>query len=88
MWEAEILLDIKNIRMLAGGAATIGFSLYSISDGVLQVGRHEVTAISRADSPALFWVVIAGLILTGAIFLMRGLKEGYTPLFKDSHDKV
>lgn len=81
-------MDITSIRMLGGGVATIGFSLYSIADGVLQVGRHEVAAISRADSPALFWVVITALILTGAFFVMRGLKKAYAPLFRDSHDNA
>jgi len=53
----------------------IGFGVYSLHSGILQVGRHEVAQLSRVETPGMFWVATSGLIVAGIVFITRGMKS-------------
>jgi len=64
-----------DIRELLGGIALIGFSIYSMVTGIVQVSRHQLHALSRVDSPGLFWMAVLGLIAAGCVFIARGMNS-------------
>lgn len=62
-----------DFRQLFGGIACIGFGVYSMLTGVLQVGRH--VSFVKVDSPGLFWMSAIGLLIAGACFIGIALRE-------------
>jgi len=63
-----------NIRHVLGGAACIGFAVFSVVQGEITVGHHDGIA-SRMENPMLFWVLDIALIVGGIWYLSAGLRN-------------